>query len=118
MADFDRSDSVESWNSEGVVIDYYDPVRGKNRRYFVDFVARIRDRHGVVRTWLIEIKPAKECVPPVRRKHMKEKTFLAESCTYITNQAKWAAARDFCAKQGWVFKVFTENELWPDRKVK
>ena len=34
-----------------------------------------------------------------------------ETLTYAKNQAKWEAARKYCDKNGWEFKILTEYEL-------
>jgi hypothetical protein len=36
---------------------------------------------------------------------------LYESQTYAVNQAKWAAAREFCESRNWDFLIATEKDL-------
>ena len=37
--------------------------------------------------------------------------YLNEVKTYGINEAKWKAARNFCADRGWAFEIYTEHEL-------
>jgi hypothetical protein len=32
--------------------------------------------------------------------------------TYLTNESKWAAARDWCARNGFQFHLMTEDHLF------
>lgn len=101
----DNKPEVIQYSSEELVIPYYSPVDKKVHRYFPDFLVQFIDKQ----IWVVEIKPFKETQPPGGKRHTK---FLKEAIlTYVTNQAKWEAAKEFCEKQGWKFMVITENEL-------
>ena len=41
----------------------------------------------------------------------KSRGYLYEVYEYARNQAKWKAAKSFCADRLWEFKVLTEDEL-------
>ena len=101
----DRSPNVKQWNSEGVVIPYRSSVDGRPHRYFVDLYLEMRDG----KRYIVEIKPFKETKPP--RKSKNRQRYMAESLTYVKNQNKWDAARQFAKKQGWTFMIWTEREL-------
>ena len=101
----DRNPSIIKFSSEETIVPYISPLDGKYHRYFVDF--KIKTIKGEV--YLVEIKPKSQTLPPQGTK--KTKRFLAESATYLTNQAKWEAARRFAADRKWNFIVLTENEL-------
>ena len=60
--------------------------------------------------YLIEVKPKKQTVEPKLPKR-KTKRYLTEVTTYITNQAKWEAAREWCADHGLEFIILTEDHL-------
>lgn len=105
----DTTDQVLMWNSEGLVIPYYNKLDDKMHRYFVDFLVKMRIKDGSEKIFAIEIKPYKETIPPVPTRNKKR--LLLETTTYITNQAKWEAARAFCTKKGIEFIVMTEREL-------
>lgn len=114
----DGNNSVLQWESEPLAIPYKDPmnqiIRGriKTRRYYPDFLVKINSKDGIIKTWLIEIKPYKETIPPKRGYKKSTKTILYEAKTWKTNQAKWKAANIYCKKRGWVFKILTEKDLF------
>jgi len=108
----DMNVSIIKWASEPIAIEYYDPVRQKNRRYYPDFLLRIKDKDGKETNMLVEIKPYKETIPPVRTKGKSEKTMLHEATTYMTNVAKWKAAISHCKKYNMGFKLLTEKDLF------
>ena len=111
----DDNDQVLYWASEPVGIPYYDRVRQKNRRYYPDFLITVIDKISRrERIWLVEIKPYKECIPPVITSKSKKskKTKLYEKITYETNKSKWISAQKYCKQKGWVFKLITERELF------
>ena len=76
MIKFDTSPSVILWNSEGVVVPYRSPVDGEVHRYFVDFIIKVQSRDKTVKTWLIEVKPYAQTIPPTNRKRTRK--FLNE----------------------------------------
>ena len=107
----DLNPSIVKWSSEALEIPYYDPVKRKNRRYYPDFTIQVKDINESISTWVIEIKPYKETIQPLRGKK-KERTFLYEMLTFQTNNAKWQAANMFCKKYGIQFKLLTEKDLF------
>lgn len=107
MRKFDSSDSVVQWASEELAIPYYDPVKRRPRRYFPDFLVRKKDG----KTLMVEVKPAKQSAPPVHRKGKKRQAIINEELTWANNKAKWEAARQYCARNGWEFVVLTENDI-------
>ena len=110
----DFSSGVVGWSSEEIVIQYQDPIepiknnKPKFKRYFPDFV--IETKNGDI--YLIEVKPHKQTIPPKRSTSKSGKTMLTENKSWLVNQAKWKAARAYCARKGWVFKIITEKELF------
>ena len=107
----DLREDVVKWSSEEMCIPYYDPMQKKTRRYFPDFIIRVRESDGLIVTKMIEIKPHKEVVGPEKHPKRKTKSWLYAVQTYVTNQAKWEAAKKFCEKKGWEFVIITEYEL-------
>lgn len=106
----DRNPNVVKWSSEETVVPYRCPTDNKVHRYFIDFKIQIKDKDGNTKTYLIEVKPAKQLVPPVFPGR-KTQRYLTESTMFIKNQAKWAAARAYAADRKWEFKIITEKEL-------
>lgn len=106
----DRDPSVIKFMSEELVIPYWSSCEGKARRYFVDFVIKLKKADGGIETLIIEIKPHAERFPPVPGKK-KTKTYLTACKTYQVNQDKWAAAEEYAKKQGVRFVVLDEYDL-------
>lgn len=106
----DSSDFVVGWSSEEIVIPYRCPTDDKIHRYFPDVKAQIRNKDGLLKTYLIEVKPAKQTQPPVYPGRNTQR-YLTESMTYIKNQAKWKAATEWAKDRGYEFKIITEYEL-------
>lgn len=112
MAWFDNTPEILAWESEETVIEYFDPVKNKARRYYMDFKILTKQADGSHKIHLVEIKPYKQTVKPRANRNKSEKTILSEQTTWMTNSAKWAAARALCAKMGWGFVILTEKELF------
>ncbi len=106
----DNHDHILEWGSEEIVVPYRSPLDGKVHRYFVDFYAKVRNKSGTAKKYLIEVKPKKQTVEP-KIPQRKTKRYLTEVTTYITNQAKWEAAREWCADHGLEFIILTEDHL-------
>ena len=107
----DRNNNVIKWSSENTVIPNYDPVQMKKRRYYPDFFAEMKTKNGSVK-YIIEVKPHKETVPPVKKGKKTSKTKLFQEATYLTNMAKFKAAEQYCSKLNYKFKVLTEKQLF------
>lgn len=105
----DSNPSVIRWNSEEMVVPYFNPLDSKMHRYFVDFVATMKLKSGIEKTYAIEIKPLVQCLPPKPNKNRQR--LLLETSTYIINQEKWKAARKYCSDKGIEFLVLTEKDL-------
>lgn len=111
MQYLDRNTACISWSSESVIIPYFDPVENKQRRYFIDFAA-VFQQGAEKQTFVIEVKPYRETIPPKASKRKKSKTLLRESMTYATNVAKWKAAEAWCLGRGYKFIIVTEKVLF------
>ena len=111
----DKNTSVIKWSSEAIQIPYYDIIKKKNRRYYPDFVMTVKDVNGRLQTYVIEIKPYKETIPPSKHGNKKDRTQIYEFCTWQTNVAKWKAAEIYCRKQGLIFRILTEKDLFKEK---
>ena len=113
----DSNPFVLQWKSEPFGIPYIDPSlkdrKGlpKRRRYYPDFLAKIKNRYGNIDVWLIEVKPFKETVPPRKTARKSKKTNIYEDRTWQVNTAKWRAAQAYCDRKGWMFKILTEKQI-------
>jgi hypothetical protein len=107
----DVTESVVEWSSEGTTIKYFDPVLRRVRRYYPDAYMKV----NTGKRYIIEIKPEKDLRLPRKLKKSK-KTIAIREQTYVTNQAKFEAAREYCKKLGMTFKVLTEKDLFTEGK--
>ena len=107
FAYLDAHPNVVKWSSEEIAIKYVSPIDKRTHRYFPDLYIEMKNGDR----YLIEIKPKRSQSPPVNSRNKKKKTFIYESCEYIKNQSKWAAAREFAEKNGLIFEIWNENVL-------
>ncbi|WP_292486296.1 TnsA endonuclease N-terminal domain-containing protein [Methanohalobium sp.] len=110
MSKFDQRDDVVYWSSEEFYVPYYDPVNDHWRRYFPDFIVKVKTKDGGEKTFMIEVKPYKQTQEPTKPKR-KSKRYLNEVATFGINKAKWEAAEKFCKKKDWQFKIVTEKDI-------
>jgi len=110
MEMLDTDSKVIQWSSESFYIPYM--LQRKRKHYFPDFYVRIKDPLIGEETSIIELKPFKETIPPTPGKNKSRKTKLYENFTWKKNQAKWKAARNYCNKMGWKFKIITEKDIF------
>ena len=106
----DKNPSVVKWSSEETIIPYRCPTDDRIHRYFVDFKIQIRTKDDLLKTYLIEVKPAKQTQPPIYPGRNTQR-YITESMTFIKNQAKWKAAVEWSKDRGYEFKIITEHEL-------
>ena len=110
MRQFDLRDDVVEWSSEEIIVPYRSPIDGNVHRYYVDFFAKMRDKNGNVHSFLIEVKPDAQTRPPAPQKKAT-KRYINEVQTWGVNEAKWIAARAYCAKNNMTFQILTEKHL-------
>ena len=105
MKYLDRQPRVLQWNSEEIIIPYKSPIDGKWHRYYPDFWVKTLKAETI-----IEIKPKKQTKPPKENpKHRRR--YLREVKTFVVNEAKWKAAKEFCENKGFQWKIMTEDTL-------
>ena len=106
----DRKDNVISWASEEISIPYVSPKDNRIHRYYPDFLIKVKEYNNKIQTYVVEVKPKKQTLPPKPRKRVS-KSYIYECTTYAVNQAKWKAANEFCKDNRINFKIVTEDEL-------
>ena len=106
----DKNDNILEWASEEIAIPYRSPIDNRVHRYFPDFYMKVKETNGRIKNYVIEVKPAKQTIPPKKPKR-QTKGYIREAYEYAKNQAKWKMAKEFCADRQWEFKVVTEKEL-------
>ena len=106
----DINENILRWASEEFSIPYVSPVDGRVHRYYPDYLIKVKESDGKVKTYVVEVKPKKQTAPPKKPKR-QTKSYLYECKMYAVNQAKWKAADEFCKDNRIEFKIITEEEL-------
>ena len=106
----DKNQNILEWASEEIALPYVSPHDSRVHRYFPDFYIKVQENTGKIKRYLIEVKPLKQTVKPKKPKR-QTKGYIREAFEYARNQAKWKAAKEYCADRMWEFKVITEKEL-------
>ncbi len=106
----DTNEKILEWSSEEKFVPYRSPIDGKIHRYFPDFLIKVKESNGSIKKYMIEIKPKKQTAPPPKPQRQTKK-YISEVYEYAKNQAKWEAAKEWCADRGYEFKIITESEL-------
>ena len=104
------NNNIVSWASEEFSIPYLSPKDNRVHKYYPDYLIKVKEKNDMIKTYVVEVKPYKQTMPPKPRSR-KTKSYLTECVTYAINQAKWAAAKEFCEDHRIEFKVVTEKEL-------
>lgn len=130
----DETPGVLFWASEPLGVSYLDPCGNleycmkynlnpndphnwKQRTYYTDFWIEVADesKPDGKRRIFIEIKPydQTQCPKPLSESAtLKEhKAYNKAAQTYLTNKAKWEAAKKLCESRGAEFMVITERTL-------
>jgi hypothetical protein len=105
MRFLDNNDNILQWASESISIPYRNPITGKQSIYVPDFLITYRNRNNQMIAEVIEIKPKKQSV-------VESKMKANERATVAVNYAKWDSATKWCKKQGLLFRVITEDDMF------
>ena len=106
----DNTSSVIYWQSEETIVPYRCATDNKWHRYYLDFRIQVKNKEGNLQTYLVEIKPLAQTIPP-KYPGKQTKRYLNESLTFMKNQSKWDAAKAYARDRGWEFVVLTEKHL-------
>lgn len=106
----DTTSTVIHWQSEETVVPYKCATDNKWHRYFLDFRIQVKNKKGELKTYLVEIKPETQTFPP-KYPGRQTKKYLTESMTFMKNQSKWDAAKNYALDRGWEFIILTEYHL-------
>ena len=107
----DTNTNVLEWTSESIIVPYMRPTDGRIHRYFVDNTVKLKSPDGTIHNYLVEIKPYKETLPPVKTPRKRHNTLIKENYRYVINTAKWEAAKKYADKNGYKFIIITEKDL-------
>ncbi len=105
MRFLDNNDNILQWASESISIPYRNPITGKQSIYVPDFLITYRNRNNQMVAEVIEIKPKKQSV-------VESKMKANERAIVAVNYAKWDSATKWCKKQGLLFRVITEDDMF------
>ena len=107
----DTNKAILEWGSEEIIIPYLSPWDGRMHRYFPDFYIKVKQSSGTIKKFIIEVKPKKQCGPPVKNPKRKTKRWFGEVKSWSINEAKWKYATEWCASNDMEFKILTEDHL-------
>ena len=107
----DLTESISQWQSEEFWIPYKNTIDNRVHRYFPDFFIKYKDANGKSRSVVVEVKPKKQIREPKKNPKRKTQAWYYEVKTWGVNQAKWEAAKQFCADRKYEFKLMTEDDL-------
>ena len=110
----DHNKNVIEWSNETVVVPYLFKIDGKVHRYYPDVVCKAKSGEGIV-TMMLEVKPKWQTVAPTKPKNRsisRKERYEKDMYTYVKNECKWEAAEAFCAKNGYIFKIITEDDIF------
>jgi TnsA endonuclease N terminal len=107
----DHNENIIEWGSEEIIVPYLCPTDGKVHRYYPDFYIKVKSRNGSITKYIIEVKPKRQVLGPNDKPKRKTAAWKREVLTFIKNQAKWEAAKDFCEDRQMKFLILTEDHL-------
>ena len=64
----DKNANVLEWNSEEIAIPYRSPLDNRVHRYFPDFYMKVKESNGIIKNYIVEVKPLKQTTPPKKPK--------------------------------------------------
>ena len=101
----DTNDNILQWASESISIPYRNPLTGKQSIYIPDFLITYRTKDNIMKAEVIEIKPKKQSV-------LESKASARDRAVVALNYAKWDQATKWCRRNGLVFRVITEDDMF------
>ena len=76
----DLNESIIEWGSEEFYIPYLSPVDNRVHKYYPDFIIKLRESSGKIKTYVIEVKPKKQTKPPTKKSRVT-KSYIHECMT-------------------------------------
>ena len=101
----DNNDNIIKWASESISIPYRHPFTGKMTMYVPDFFIQYRTKNNKICSEVVEIKPKKQSI-------VESKASARDRGVVAVNYCKWDAATRWCRRQGLVFRVITEDDIF------
>jgi len=72
----DLNENILEWGSEEFYIPYISPVDSRVHRYFPDFIVKVKESSGEIKTYVVEVKPKKQTLPPKTQKEEQNHIFM------------------------------------------
>lgn len=107
----DDNPKVIKWQSEPFCVPYFDPILQKQRNYYVDYLI-VTENLGKVNKTVIEVKPLTFITKPDYPKKVTAtslKNYNFRMRVFITNMAKFKAAKTYCEARGMAYSFLTEQ---------
>lgn len=101
----DNNPHILQWASESISIPYRNPLTGKQTIYVPDFFVVYQTKLNKVVAEVVEIKPRKQSL-------FEGRQTPKEKAAVVVNYAKWEAATNWCRRQGIVFRVINEDDIF------
>lgn len=105
MRFLDTNTNVIKWANEVIKIKYFNSFTHKYTIYIPDFIVTYKDKHGVLFTEILEVKPKCQTL-------MGESKKKSDKTAAQLNAMKWKAAVEFAESHGMKFRVITEDSIW------
>jgi hypothetical protein len=105
MIFLDSNEHVVQWASESISIPYRNPITGKQSVYIPDFFITYRGRDNTMRAELVEIKPKKQSL-------IESRATDRDRAIVAVNYAKWDAATKWARRNGLIFRVINEDQIF------
>lgn len=107
----DENANILEWSSEEIIVKYFNLIDNRIHRYFPDFLIKVKEKNGLIRTKMVEIKPDKQTRSP-NKPTKTTRRYIKECETFLINNLKWKAAEQYCKERGWEFMIITEKNLF------
>ena len=73
----DLNTNILQWGSEEFHIPYISPVDRRIHKYYPDFIIKVKESTGQIKTYVIEVKPKRQTQPP-KKKSRVTKSYIYE----------------------------------------
>lgn len=107
----DDNPKIIRWQSEPFNIAYFDPILKKNRQYYPDYLI-VTENLECINKIVIEIKPLTFLTKPTYPKKVTAqslKNYNFRMRVFITNMAKFQAAKAYCEARGMTYSFLTDQ---------
>jgi len=105
MMFLDSNDNILQWASESISIPYRNPLTGKQSIYIPDFFVTYRGPNNTVKAEVVEIKPKSQSL-------LESRTSTRDRMAIAVNYAKWDSATKWAQRNGLVFRVINEDQIY------